>query len=361
MFQNIIPICFAFGTSLTICLLILFTSKWHGRWTLDNVIGIQRFHQKPTPRIGGLAVISGLFIAFTVSSDSELIQLLRPILVCGLIPFFFGLREDVTNRVSVLTRLSASFVAGAGVIWLTGLHLIHVDVWGLDALLQFSGIAILFTLIAVAGLTNAINILDGFNGLASGTATIIFLYLGLMAFQVGDHDLADIAFILAGSVLGFMLCNYPLGKIFLGDSGAYFIGFMMAWLAILLPVRNPEVSPWASLLVCAYPIWEAIYSIYRRLKNKSDSTAADDLHLHTLLKTRWIRKYFIAQPAWLRNSLVAPGIWAATAVLGFLATEFMREPAGLMACFLVFVVLYGLVYRVLVCLPSIDPPQDCSK
>lgn len=354
MFENTIPVFWALGTSLAVCLLILFTAKWHGRWTLDHVFGAQKFHQDPTPRIGGLAIIAGALAAFTVSSDSELVNLLRPILVCGLIPFFFGFREDVTKRVSVFERLSASFAAAAGVIWLTGLYLNHVDVWGLDTLFQFSGVAILFTLIAVAGLTNAVNILDGFNGLASGTALIILLFFALMAFQVGDHDLADIALILAACVLGFMLCNYPFGKIFLGDSGAYFIGFMMAWLAILLPVRNLEVSPWASLLVCAYPVWEAIFSMYRRAKNKTKSTRADDLHMHSLLKTRWIRKQFAAQPSWLKNALVAPLIWLTTLVMGVLAIEFMAEPVNLMICFVVFVVIYGVVYRKLAALPRVE-------
>lgn len=354
MFENATSIFLAVATSLVVCLLILFTAKWHGRWTLDHVMGAQKFHQHPTPRIGGLAIIAGSLVAFTASSDSELINLLRPILVCALIPFFFGFREDVTKRVSVFERLSASFVAAACVIWLTGLYLSHVDIWGLDTLFQFSGVGILFTLIAVAGLTNAVNILDGFNGLASGTALIIFLFFAIMAIQVGDDDLADIAFILAGCVLGFMFCNYPFGKIFLGDSGAYFIGFMMAWLAILLPVRNPEVSPWASLLLCAYPVWEAIFSMYRRSKSKIKSTRADDLHMHSLLKTRWIRNQFSNKPSWFKNALVAPGIWAVTVILGGLATQFMREPASLMACFLLFIVLYGLVYRMLVGLPGVE-------
>jgi len=356
MLDHLSPVLIALGFSALFCLLIVLTSKWHGRWSFDHAAGLQKFHHDPTPRIGGLALIASSWLTFIVSYDLELINLMRPILVCALIPFFFGFREDLTKDASVWERMSASLAATAAVIWLTGIHLTHVDIWGLDSILQISVIAVLFTLFAVAGLTNALNILDGFNGLASGVAVIILLYLAAMAIQAGDPDLADMAFILAGSLIGFMVFNYPLGKIFLGDSGAYFIGFMLAWMAILLPMRNPEVSPWASLLACAYPVWEAIYSMHRRIQKKSKTTQADDLHLHSLIKRRWVRKHWAHRPAWFRNSAVAPAIWGVTLILGGLALRFMSEPLVLMLIFLVFVLLYALVYRVLLAMPDQDSP-----
>lgn len=353
MFQSSSSILLSITSSVAICALILLTSRWHGRWSFDSLNGSQKFHRELTPRIGGLAVIGSCFMAFLVNKDVELVGILRPILVCALIPFFFGFREDLTKDGSVLLRLSTSVVAAGAGVWLTGIYLNHVDVVWLDQLLGIPSIAIIFTLFAVAGLTNAINILDGFNGLASGVALIILLFISGMAVQVGDHDLAEIALILFAAIVGFMLFNYPFGKIFLGDCGAYFIGFMLAWLAILLPMRNPEVSPWASLLVCAYPVWEAIYSMCRRIKNKTKVTQADDQHLHSLVKRRCVRKYLAHRPAWFRNAAVAPLIWLATLILGGLAWRFMGEPLALMLSILVFVLFYGFVYRILSRMPDV--------
>jgi UDP-N-acetylmuramyl pentapeptide phosphotransferase/UDP-N-acetylglucosamine-1-phosphate transferase len=354
MFDNFLSVVFGAISSALICFVIIATAKWHGRWSFDQVIGKQKFHQQPTPRIGGLALIGGALIAFSSTSDSELLTIFRPVLVCALIPFFFGFREDLTKKVSVFERMLAGLVAAGAVIWLTKIYLSHVDVWGIDALLSFTPLAIIFTLVAVSGLTNAINILDGFHGLASGTSFLIALTLALIALQVGDHDLSDMAFILAGCLLGFMVFNYPFGKIFLGDSGAYFTGFILAWLAILLGERNSEVSPWASLLVCAYPIWEALFSIFRRLKNKVGTTHADDLHLHTLLKRRLVRKHLGHYSARLRNAAVAPLIWCVTLILGFIAWQFKGSPLILMGAFFIFAVLYGIVYRALLSMPDID-------
>lgn len=352
MFQSSFSILLAGVSSLAICAIILITAKWHGVWSMDQTVGAQKFHQQPTPRIGGLAIIGACFLGFVVNQDVELINTLRPILVCGLIPFFFGFHEDVSKNGSVFQRLLASVIGAGAVIWLTGIHLDHIDLWGLDQLLSIPVVSILFTLFAVAGLTNAINIMDGFNGLASGVAAIILLSFVLMAVQVGDYDLAEIALILASAILGFMVFNYPFGKIFLGDSGAYFIGFMLAWLAILLPMRNPEISPWASLLACAYPVWEAVFSMYRRIKNKSKTTRADSEHLHSLIKRRWVRKYLTSQPVWFRNASVAPLIWVASLILAVIAWRFMREPIILILSFMLFVLLYVAVYKILSRMPD---------
>lgn len=180
-------------------------------------------------------------------------------------------------------------------------------------------------MVAISGLTNAINIIDGFNGLASGTSVFILLFIAWLAHQVGDADLAEMALILMSTVLGFMLLNYPFGKIFLGDSGAYFVGFLIACLAIMLPTRNPEVSPWTLLTICAYPVWESLFSMGRRWFMRMSATAPDHLHLHTLFKTRLILRYVHSWPSWLKNSLVAPWIWFPTIVMGCVTIFMWRD------------------------------------
>jgi UDP-N-acetylmuramyl pentapeptide phosphotransferase/UDP-N-acetylglucosamine-1-phosphate transferase len=123
-----------------------------------------------------LAIVAGTFI-IVYFLDVELNVLFMPLLISGLIPFFFGFREDVTKKVSVRDRLLATMAGAIAAMMPTGFYLKHLDAQGLDWLMTWWPIGALITVVAVSGVTNAINILDGFNGLASGTAVIVFSFL----------------------------------------------------------------------------------------------------------------------------------------------------------------------------------------
>jgi UDP-N-acetylmuramyl pentapeptide phosphotransferase/UDP-N-acetylglucosamine-1-phosphate transferase len=353
IFSHISPAIIGCLVTFLIGALIILTQRWHGRWTLDEHECVQKFHSQPTPRIGGLAIVSGAFTSEFILHP-EIKALMLPLLISALIPFFFGFKEDVTKRVSVRDRLLATMAGAIATMLLTGTYLDHLDVPGIDLLMVWWPVGSLVTIIAVSGVTNAINILDGFNGLASGSAMLILTFLGLMAHQSNDFLLMQMCLMLASSILGFMLLNYPFGKIFLGDAGAYFVGFLVAWLALLLPMRNEEISPWASLLVCAYPIVEVLYSMARRMKAQLKAGHPDNLHLHTLIKTRMVRRYFRFLPDWAKNALVAPAIWLCSAVLGLIASYYVSDVLALVALFAAFVVWYHFTYRFLVGLPELD-------
>ena len=342
----------ALGCTFTVTLFILWTKSWHGHWTNDHGQGIQKFHDSPTPRVGGLGIILGLLATVIICYRPTALVLLKPVILAGMVPFFFGFGEDITKKVSVRDRLLATMV-GAGVyIAMTGITLTRFDLPYIDDLMMLEWVAICLTIFCVAGMTNAINILDGFNGLASGVSLIQFFCLVLIAYVHGDLDLVYFGIIFMGVMIGFILLNYPFGKIFLGDAGAYFIGFALAWFAILLPVRHESVSPWASLLICAYPVIEALYSIYRRVFLGNNPGAPDNLHLHSLIKTRLVRRYCKKTPAWLKNALVAPGIWIVSLFFGLYAFQFSGQTELLIMAFLLFVIGYHLTYRKLVELPE---------
>jgi UDP-N-acetylmuramyl pentapeptide phosphotransferase/UDP-N-acetylglucosamine-1-phosphate transferase len=349
--ENIFPAILGCFVTFVIGALIILTQRWHGRWTHDEHEGIQKFHSQPTPRIGGLAIVAGTFIS-VYFLDVEINVLFMPLLISGLIPFFFGFREDLTKKVSVRDRLLATMAGAIAAMMLTGIYLNHLDVPGLDWLMTWWPIGALITVVAVSGVTNSINILDGFNGLASGTAVIVLSFFAWMAHQSNDLLLTTLCVMLASSVLGFMLLNYPFGKIFLGDAGAYFVGFLVAWAALLLPMRNEEISPWASLLVCAYPIVEVLYSMARRMKAQLKAGEPDNLHLHTLIKTRLVRRHLVDLPTWAKNAMVAPSIWLCSALLGILASLWVSNVLILALLFVGFVVVYHLTYQFLVNLPE---------
>src|SRR3546814_245384 len=154
-------------------------------------------------------------------------------------------------------------------------------------------LSLIFTRVAVGGCTHALNIIDGMNGLAGMIATLMALSLGLVALQVQDIPIFLIAAALASATLGFLVWNFPFGRVFLGDGGAYFVGFILAELAVQLVVRNPSVSPFYALAVLFYPVFETLFSIWRRrYKRGVPVDQPDALHLHQMVFRRLVRSTF---------------------------------------------------------------------
>jgi UDP-N-acetylmuramyl pentapeptide phosphotransferase/UDP-N-acetylglucosamine-1-phosphate transferase len=238
--------------------------------------------------------------------------------------------------------------SGLVACWMSGVTLTHLQVPFVDQLLGWTPIAALFTIFAIGGIANAINIIDGFHGLASGTATIALLALAGIAALVGDTPLVLAAVILAAAVTGFWLVNFPWGKLFLGDGGAYFAGFALAWLAVLLPMRNAEVSPWASFLVCAYPVIEVLYSIVRRGLRRESPGNPDRHHLHSLVATKLVQPNLQKLHPTLQNSAVSVLMWICAAAPAVAAIALYQRPIALWFCAGACVLLYHMLYRYLV-------------
>ena len=331
------------GVSLLVALLLVMTQGWHGRHTMDSHEGIQKFHTAPTSRVGGLAIASGV-VAGYVMAHPDRKALLGPLILAGIPAFAFGLLEDVTKRVSVRTRLLATM--GCGVLgWaITGHSITDANMPGLDWLLDFTVISVLFTAFAVGGVANAINIIDGFNGLAGGTVLILLMALGLMSWELGDVDMASVCLILGAAVLGFLAVNWPLGKIFLGDGGAYFVGFAVAWVAVLILQRHTQVSAWAPMLVCGYPILEVLFSILRRRRRNLSPGDPDRLHLHSLVKRRLVRRLMPRAGNLSRNSVTGAIMWLAALLPAFIAVQWPTDTFRLVMGFGLCALVYSAVY-----------------
>jgi UDP-N-acetylmuramyl pentapeptide phosphotransferase/UDP-N-acetylglucosamine-1-phosphate transferase len=293
----------AFLASFLLCVATVLTKRWHGTFSMDTITGIQKFHSVPTPRIGGIPILFALVIAWG-KSTSEIQALLAPILFAGMPAFLFGIAEDLTKKIGVVQRLLATMVSGFLAWWITDYSLSRLDIWGADLLMQFTFFSVLFTSFAVGGVANAINIIDGFNGYASLTCTIAFIGFALIALQVGDQNLACLSLILAACVLGFFLVNWPFGKLFLGDGGAYFLGFALAWIAVLLIERNKSVSAFSALIICILPITEVLFSIFRRKVRNEHPGKPDSLHFHSLLHRRYASRWLVKWNSLARNSCV---------------------------------------------------------
>lgn len=331
------------GVALLVALLLVCTQHWHGHLSMDSEEGVQKFHTEPTPRVGGVAIAAGIVAGYLLAAPEKK-TLLGPLILAGIPAFAFGLLEDVTKRVSVRTRLLATM--GCGVLgWaITGYSITGANLPGLNWLLGFTAISVLFTAFAVGGIANAINIVDGFNGLAAGTVIIILTAFGVMTTALGDHDLALVSLILAGAVVGFLLVNWPLGKIFLGDGGAYFVGFALAWLAVLILKRHAEVSAWAPMLVCGFPILEVLFSIVRRRRRNLSPGDPDRLHLHSLVKRRLVSAWLPKASNLKQNSATGAIMWFAALVPAVIAVTWPTHTSMLVLGFVVCALLYTAAY-----------------
>jgi UDP-N-acetylmuramyl pentapeptide phosphotransferase/UDP-N-acetylglucosamine-1-phosphate transferase len=348
-----------FGASFAACMLIVLSQKWHGGLSHDHDLdGVQKVHTTAVPRIGGVGVVTGLVLGFlcfqhlftkaSVVGAREVYLLLA----AGLPAFVAGVVEDFTKRVSVKARLAATALSAVCASAMLGATVNELDLWGIDALLAITPFAVLVTAIVVAGGSNAINIIDGFNGLSSSTIIIMAAGLAAVGFQHGDSLVVTLGALGIGATLGFLAVNYPRGKLFLGDGGAYFLGFWVSEMAVLLLVRNPSVNAWQVLAICAYPVIEVLFSIYRRKLIQGVSPGAPDaLHLHTLVFRRLVFKHvrFDAARPWKRNAavvcVIAPAVALCVAVSALLGASAAASMVIVVAQVVIYVLAYGRLVR----------------
>jgi len=346
----------AFLTSVLTTFLVVRYRHIHEDVSGDHdVKSIQKFHTSAVPRIGGVCLFLGVLVALFVRwVQNPEVGLFGLLLALSALPAFgIGLSEDITKKVSIAIRLAATVFAAllAGYLlnaWLNSLGIDTLDRW----IIQYPLLTISVTCFAVAGVANAFNIIDGYNGLSGMVAVIILGAIVYVAFRVGDHAVMTAALAMIGALLGFLIWNYPRGLIFLGDGGAYFIGFWIAELSILLTLRNSSVSVWFPLLLCMYPIFETLFSIYRRVVlRRSHPGVPDSSHLHHLIYKRVVRWAVGSRhptDELIRNSLTAPYLWSLCLLSAIPAVVFWQNPLILQLFALLFAVSYVTLYRMLV-------------
>lgn len=346
-----------FSVSAISTLLIIRSSHKHARFSADaDFGGPQKVHSRAVPRVGGIGIAFGL-----IAGVAGLSELDAPgeqhfavlLLLCGVPAFASGLFEDISKRVEPRYRLVATALSALLAVFVVGGTIARTDIWGLDWIASFALGAACLAIFAAAGIAHAVNIIDGFNGLASMCVVMILIAITYVANQVGDTAVARLALGGVGAVLGFFIWNFPGGLIFLGDGGAYFLGFYVAELGILLLARNPAVSPLCPLLMCIYPVFETLFSMYRRkIKRGRAMAVADGVHLHSLIYRRLLRWAVGTHDAKMltrRNSMTAPYLWFVCG-LGIAPSVLWWDNSRLLGAFIVlfgvsYVVVYGSILR----------------
>ena len=338
----------AFFFSFVATLLIIRFKHLHQTYSSDwDLSGPQKFHKKIVPRIGGVGIAIGLFTAALIrlkSNPSDSTEII--LLICAVPTFAIGLTEDLTKKISVRLRLFVTAVSAGLVVYLLQVQITRLDIPVVDLLFSLPFFGIALTIFAMTGLANAYNIIDGFNGLASMVAIITLVAIAYVSFAVADPMLIFLSLIMAATILGFFVWNYPLGLIFLGDGGAYLIGFWIAALSIMLTYRHQEVSPWFSLLINGYPIIETLFTIYRRKIHQGKSPGQPDgIHFHTLIYRRILSRVHVSDKSYSANARTSPYLWFLTGVSVAPAILFWGSTSALIFANIAFLILYLWLYQ----------------
>jgi len=343
----------AFFASFITTLLIIRFKHMHGKFSGDHDLsGPQKFHTGSVPRIGGISIAVGVLAATLMHLQGNPAPAFEiTLLLCAIPTFAIGLTEDLTKIVSVRTRLLFTALAAGLAAHYLGAQIYRLDIPGIDYLLSIPLVAIVFTVFAITGLSNAYNIIDGFNGLSSMVGIITLLGLAYVSFIVGDILITYLSLMMASSIMGFFIWNYPRGFIFLGDGGAYLIGFWIGLISILLVARHPQISPWFALLINAYPVLETLFTIYRRKIHQGKSPGQPDgIHFHTLIYRRILSPATVTNKFDLlnANAKTAPYLWLLSSFAIVPAILLWQSTPILIAFTLLFTISYVWLYTKIV-------------
>ena len=271
-----------FPISFLIALFFIFFEKFQNKRGIRNLRkSPQTLHRKSISRFGGVGLYSSLAIISFVDSDANY-EFLRLALLCSMPIFFLGILDDLALEIKPIIRLLVVFPSALLAYFFLGTEAYSLEIPIIDSLFKFEIFSILFICFAIAGMTNAFNMLDGVNGnvmLYSLTVCAITLFQ-----QNSNFDLSLNYYFVAMffSILGVFVLNFPFGRIFLGDGGAYFLGIALS-IGIIKYYQVNNLSPWYVFAVFIYPVVDVAFSIFRRIIAKVSALEPDNKHLHHLI------------------------------------------------------------------------------
>ncbi|PLR78276.1 undecaprenyl-phosphate alpha-N-acetylglucosaminyl 1-phosphate transferase [Bacillus sp. V3-13] len=287
----------------------------------------RKIHDTLMPRLGGLAIyisfVIGLIISQPVNPYSSFI------FGGSIIVVMTGILDDIFT-LSAKLKLIGQLIAAALVVIVGGLQVEIINLPFGGGQIELSFLSIPLTILWIVGMTNAINLIDGLDGLAAGVCCIALLTISGMAFIMGDLFVLTTGMILLASTLGFLFHNFHPAKIFMGDTGALFLGYMISVLALLGFKNVTFISFVVPVIILGVPISDTVFAIIRRVVNKKPLSSPDKSHLHhCLLRLGFSHR----QTVFL--------IYAMAAFFGIVAVIFSQ--ANLWGAFLLLVILLFLV------------------
>ena len=247
----------------------------------------RKVHKNPIPRLGGLGIFVGFMLGYMIFGQHS-VQM-NSILIGSFIILLTGIFDDI-KPISAKAKMLGQIAAGAVIVFYGDILLTHVTIFG--QYIDFGIFSYLITLIFIVACTNIINLIDGLDGLAGGISSIFYLSTIVICFFQNRFGLEfTLALIALGSTLGFLIHNFNPARIFAGDSGALFMGFIIAVISLLGFKTTAITSIFIPLMILAVPILDTLFAIIRRLVNHKKISEPDKEHLHNqLLKMKFSHK-----------------------------------------------------------------------
>lgn len=267
------------------------------RWSerrkyFDLPDGERKIHERPVPRLGGIAVCGAFFLSLFLWSSSSSFSF-SPLFVLGMgVIFATGLLDDLYPLPPWGKLAGQCFGA---LLLLSGGVVIRFFTLPWNHVVYLGWLGYPLTMLWIVGISNALNLIDGLDGLSGGVGAIAALTLGVIAWQEGRLEPALLSLLLVGSVLGFLRYNFPPAKIFLGDGGALFLGGMLAVISVQGALKSAAAFTLAlPSLILGVPIFDTFFAIVRRKKNRLPISSPDRGHLHHRLLERGYSKREVA-------------------------------------------------------------------
>ena len=237
----------------------------------------RKVHKVPIPRLGGLGIYGGFLLGYMLFGQHS-VQM-NAILIGSFIIIVTGIFDDIKPVPAKYKFLGQ--IVGASIIPLYGGILLK-DISAFGIYINFGILSYPITILFIVGIVNCINLIDGLDGLSSGISSIYFLTIGILGLILNNSNGLDVTltFIMLGSTLGFLLHNFHPAKIFMGDSGSMFLGYIIAVIS-LLGFKNVTLTSFVvPMFLLAIPVMDTLFAILRRLINHKPIGMPDKNHLH---------------------------------------------------------------------------------
>ncbi len=337
-----------FPLSLFTCFLLWASNKYlELPWLYNLRAAPQTFHKKSTSRLGGLAIYFPLLLITFFFDNLPEYNFLRNVLIFSFPVFLSGFLDDVGFKVTPRVKILLMIPTPILLYFYLGVEIESVAIPFIDYLLGFNIFSLALLIFSLVGIANAFNIIDGFNGLLlSYCLTVI---LSLLIDLSTNFNMGWINYMVAifFAILGVFLVNFPFGKIFLGDGGAYLLGILLP-VGLIKYVFDNDLSPWFALAILIYPVTEVLFSIVRKLFLRRGFMAfrPDGLHFHMLIYKK-ITKRVGFRRIRLRHFLVTNIIFLINFPFMVLANYFKSDTNSLILLCIWFIATYMMSYLLL--------------
>ena len=334
-----------FPIAFFISIIFIFFEKFLSRKGISNLRkSPQTLHKKSISRFGGIGLFASLVIVSFLDGGANY-EFLRLVLLCSLPVFLLGILDDLSIAISPIIRLLVVFPSALLAYFILGTEAYSLEIPIIDSLFSFKLFSIAFICFALAGTTNAFNMIDGVNGnvlLFSMSVCAVSLLMQKPGFDLSlNYFFVAIFF----SVLGIFVLNFPFGRIFLGDGGAYFLGMALS-IGIIKYYQLNNLSPWYVLTVFIYPVVDVVFSIARRIISKVSALEPDNKHLHHLVYRKATKTGLKSENT--RHAICTLLIFIFYTPFIIAANYFSENTVSLMALCGLFIVFYFCLYFLLI-------------